>query len=221
MWPSLPTANHIADVANWFFIGSLVVGVVSTILIVWMAGVKESYWEQDRTESTERIASLVVQGDQLRKDTAQANERAEEERLARVKIEERIAWRKLDAGQATQVLSVAKQFSGQEYALTVSVDPEAMNLMGIVDEILQAAEWVRVKPFGIITTFADRASVGMKTGPLSFHIAVSKGDSPLKGVAIRMAQIFEAVGIKSEPALDPEIEKRPTAINVVIASKPF
>jgi len=72
MWPSLPTANHIADVANCFFIGSLVVGVVSTILIVWMAGVKESYWEKDRTESAERIADLTTQGDIARKETAQA-----------------------------------------------------------------------------------------------------------------------------------------------------
>jgi len=82
MWPSLPVANHIADIANWFFIGSLVVGVVSTILIVWMAGVKESYWEKDRTESAERIAGLMVQGDQLRKDTADANARALEAKLA-------------------------------------------------------------------------------------------------------------------------------------------
>lgn len=82
MWPSLPTANLIADVANWLFIGSLVIGVVSTILIVWMAGVKESYWENDRTESAERIASLVVQGDQLRKETAEATARTKEAELA-------------------------------------------------------------------------------------------------------------------------------------------
>src|ERR1700730_5581558 len=81
MWPSLPVANHIADVANWFFIGSLVVGVVSTILIVWMAGVKEAYWETDRAESAERIASLMIQGDQLRKDTAEANARTKESEL--------------------------------------------------------------------------------------------------------------------------------------------
>src|ERR1700676_2532359 len=86
MWPSLPTANQIADVANWFFISSLVVGVVSTILIVWMAGVEESYWEKDRTESTERVALLTVQGDQLRKDTAEANARALEAQVALAKF---------------------------------------------------------------------------------------------------------------------------------------
>ena len=82
MWPSLVAANKIADWANVFFIGSLVVGVVSTVLIVWMSGVKEAYWEKDRTESAEHIAALGVQGDQLRKDTAKANAQALEAQLA-------------------------------------------------------------------------------------------------------------------------------------------
>jgi hypothetical protein len=68
MWPSLPVANHIADIANWFFVGSLVVGVVSTILIVWMAGVKETHWELDRRESGERIAQLNNDTERLKSD---------------------------------------------------------------------------------------------------------------------------------------------------------
>jgi hypothetical protein len=68
MRPSLPVANHIADVANWLFIGSLVVGVVSTILIVWMAGVKEAYWDLDRMESGERIAQLNNDTERLKSD---------------------------------------------------------------------------------------------------------------------------------------------------------
>jgi hypothetical protein len=72
MWPSLSAANQIADWANIFFIGSLVVGVVSTILIVWMANVKEGYWERARQESDERIAKLTTDGDLARKETAQA-----------------------------------------------------------------------------------------------------------------------------------------------------
>jgi hypothetical protein len=66
MWPSLPVANHIADVANWFFIGSLVVGVVSTILIVWMAGVKEAYWDLAREAAQLRIAELNNETARLR-----------------------------------------------------------------------------------------------------------------------------------------------------------
>ena len=66
MWPSLPVTNHIADLANIFFIGSLVVGVVSTVLIVWMANVKEGHWERARQDSEERIASLTTQGEEAK-----------------------------------------------------------------------------------------------------------------------------------------------------------
>lgn len=81
MWPALPLANKIADIANLFFIGSLVVGVVSSIAIVWTTGVKERYWDEDRRASAEKIAALTTQGDQLLKDTAEADARASEAEL--------------------------------------------------------------------------------------------------------------------------------------------
>jgi hypothetical protein len=56
MWPSLETASKIADWANILLIGSLVVGVVSTCLIVWMANVKETHWAELRRQSDEKIA---------------------------------------------------------------------------------------------------------------------------------------------------------------------
>jgi hypothetical protein len=100
MWPSLsislPLANKIADLANIFFIGSLVVGVVSTIAIVWMAGVKEAYWDEDRRHSAERIEELqseavkasaaIAESDaktaQANENAAKANERTAELKLA-------------------------------------------------------------------------------------------------------------------------------------------
>jgi hypothetical protein len=115
MWPSLPTANHIADVANWFFIGSLVVGVVSTILIVWMAGVKETYWEKDRTESAERIALLATQGDQARAelgiaqaDIAKANENALKLQLLLSGEIRKNAWRRLSKEQHDVISEAAR-----------------------------------------------------------------------------------------------------------------
>lgn len=54
--PSLEVASRIADLANIFFIGSLVVGVISTILIVWVANVKEGHWDDLRRRSDEKIA---------------------------------------------------------------------------------------------------------------------------------------------------------------------
>jgi len=56
MWPSLEVASKIANWANIFFIGSLVIGVVSAFLIWWMANVKERHWDELRRKSDEKIA---------------------------------------------------------------------------------------------------------------------------------------------------------------------
>jgi hypothetical protein len=70
--PSLETASRIADWANVFFIASLVVGVVSTILIVWMANVKEEHWNELRRKSDEKIAEANERAAQLEKQAADA-----------------------------------------------------------------------------------------------------------------------------------------------------
>jgi hypothetical protein len=105
--------------------GGLVVGVVSTILIIWMAGVKESYWERDRIESAERVASLTVQGDQLRKDTAEANARAAEADLARVKLEEKLAPRRLTPEQGAVIGKFIQEHMPNIVFAVTSWDAEA------------------------------------------------------------------------------------------------
>jgi hypothetical protein len=71
-WPSLDTASWIADLANVFFIGSLVVGVVATIAIVWMANVKEAHWDIAREQAQERIAELNRETVRLAADAEKA-----------------------------------------------------------------------------------------------------------------------------------------------------
>jgi hypothetical protein len=54
MWPSEEWASRLFDWANIGIICSLAVGVVSTVLLVWMGNVKEAYGKitQARTEKT-------------------------------------------------------------------------------------------------------------------------------------------------------------------------
>jgi hypothetical protein len=164
MWPSLPVANQIADIVNWFFIGSLVVGVVSTILIVWMAGVKEAYWERDRTESAERVASLTVQGDQLRKDTAEANARALEARLALEKFK---APRILTADAQARLAAKLRSFSGSVFDIGIGPmgDPEPLYLSRSIHSVLVAANWQHVAWTGGGQTYTESPmpSIGLAT----------------------------------------------------------
>jgi hypothetical protein len=140
MWPSLPAANQIADWANIFFIGSLVVGVVSTVLIVWMSGVKEAHWEKDRTESAERIATLAAQGDQLRKDTAEANARALEAQLA---LERFRAPRSLTAEQQSELRAKLLPFAGTISRVWTmpAGSPDTAGLAGLLIHVLEQANW--------------------------------------------------------------------------------
>ena len=121
MWPSLsislPLANKIADFANLLFFCSLVVGVVSTGTIIWMTGIKEGYWEADRRASAEKIAGLTTQGDQLRKQTAEANARAAEAQLA---LERLKTPRTLGPARQEVVTNAVRRFAGQRYRAAIS-----------------------------------------------------------------------------------------------------
>jgi hypothetical protein len=76
MWPSEPMASRIYDIANAVLLGSLVFGVLSTGLVIWMGNVKEHY-SQKELEAT-------------RLKAGEANDRAAQADLKRLKLENRI-----------------------------------------------------------------------------------------------------------------------------------
>jgi hypothetical protein len=169
MWPSLSVANQIADWANIFFIGSLVVGVVSTILIVWMANVKEGYWERARQDSEEKIAAVSSQGEEAKAELgiaqadiakatariAEADARTKEAELKleqlRVKIRRReISRRFLDIMHGKPVGPVEIWF--------VKDDPEAFALAMQIRDFLNMAGWAASEPVFIPPTTVKRMS---------------------------------------------------------------
>lgn len=142
MWPSLPLANKIADVANFFFIGSLVVGVISTIVIVRMAGVKERYWDADRQASAEKIATLTTQGDELRKETAEANLVAAQARLA---LERLKTPRTLSSARQQFIANAVRQFAGQKYRAAISsAADDGIAFWESLYAALEDARWVYI-----------------------------------------------------------------------------
>jgi hypothetical protein len=68
-WPSLDWASWIFDRASFVLIGSLALGALATVAIVWMGIVKEHHWDLLREASNEKVAALEL-------ETAKANERA-------------------------------------------------------------------------------------------------------------------------------------------------
>jgi hypothetical protein len=160
LWPSLELASRISDFANIFFIVSLVVGVVSTIVIVWMAGVKEDWWDQDRRISAERIAELTADADSSKADIAEANARAAEAQLA---LEKYKAPRTLTTEQQRAIEEALKPFAGQQYALSVAPGNEPAAFLCVLDGILTRAGWKQSAVIGSVTVGTDCGTAALNS----------------------------------------------------------
>jgi hypothetical protein len=149
---SLTRAMWLSEVANVVLVGSLVCGVVATFLIVKTASIKEEYWDRDRQESRERITALTTRADELRRDTAAANERAAsaEQRAAEANLElERLKTpRSLSPEQQGRIAETIKRFQGTPFVITVFNEPEVLDLMSQIESALASAGWVQIPCMG-------------------------------------------------------------------------
>jgi len=69
MWPSEELANHLYDWANIGLIISLVVGIVSTIGIVWTGNVKERYLRTQLADTQKETAQALREAEKLRSES--------------------------------------------------------------------------------------------------------------------------------------------------------
>jgi len=58
MWPSEYSASKLYELANLGLIVGLIIGVLSTVLIVWMGNIKESYLKISLAATNERANKL-------------------------------------------------------------------------------------------------------------------------------------------------------------------
>lgn len=168
MWPSFETATRLQDIANFFLIGALVVGVVATALVVWMGNVKEEYLRRDLAETNARaeeakadasqslaaakqaesnLAGANSRAEEARAASAEANARAAEankiaegERLARVKIEERLAPRSITPTQISGLAKRLKPYAGMSIdILQIGESPEITHFRSLIETPLRDA----------------------------------------------------------------------------------
>jgi hypothetical protein len=130
MWPftemSLEDASSYSGWANWILVGSLVSGALATFAIVQTADTKELHWERARLLSKDQIKALEENSKVLAAEAklaerqiaianenaaasleraAEANQKAETERLARVKMQASLASRTLTQDQSEKIIS--------------------------------------------------------------------------------------------------------------------
>ena len=107
------TTNTINNIANVVLIASLILGVISTYTIVVTGNKKERQLRQELSQAKERAANAEWRAAEAHQKAAEAYKKAEEEKLARVLIEESIAWRRLSTEQQVSLESKLNFFSGQ------------------------------------------------------------------------------------------------------------
>lgn len=137
MWPSRETAAFVYDIANWGLIAGLVVGVVSTVLIVWMGNIKEEYLRRD-------LGRLGV-------ETARQQERAAIAESGLVELHERMKPRTLLPAQRTKLLELLRAEmnavrADREAAKVLIViypigDSEATDFATMLTGVIREAGW--------------------------------------------------------------------------------
>ena len=144
---------------------------------------------KDRELAEFRLASEATVAE-LQKQTAQANQKAEEDRLARMKIEQRLAPRSLDEKQKDAIRTMVAPFSGTSLDVIACGDTrEIGNLIASITGVLQAAGWkVRV--------WAAMGGAGLSVAGVPIQTQV--GSDPLDNRAANaVVAALRASGIES------------------------
>jgi hypothetical protein len=89
-----------------------------------------------------QIASLSHDTAQANAHAADANKVAEQERLARLQLEQRLAPRTLTVTQGVELVAALRKFTNQKYVfVTYQDDREAIGFAEQINAVLQAAGW--------------------------------------------------------------------------------
>ena len=132
----------LASMESWiqFFAVLVAIGIVGEV------GLGLRHWRLNkqlhRLEQTEDL--------NRKKETARLTKEAAEARLETAKIQEKLAWRELSAEQQTRIAEKLKQFAGTEFEIRAFKDPESLNLLAIMVEILHVADWKQIEPSGFL-----------------------------------------------------------------------
>lgn len=225
---TLESAEHVFDWSNWFLLGALIVGVVSTFLVIVSATIKEAHLKDGIAKAgvrasmaDERAAHASERVAELNKETARLSADAESARLELARFK---AHRKLDIELLGWIDVMAKKYPGTTFFFSVNSDPESTNLMVQLGSALRASGWQWVD---------CELSLGMwyPTIPMSCHTVLFgieiQSSASLAPAANELIGILRAGGIKADPlagdvnptASDMTINEL-NAIHILVGAKP-
>lgn len=188
---------------------------------------------EEKLANAQRDAAVArKEAEGFRFQIAQTNERAvkseklaEDERLARIKLEEKLSGWQLDTKSQARLLTALKPYANTPYDL--SVNPSEFRFMRILDKTLDSAGWTWQKPkppppnpvngMVIEALFADRAGLDFRSG-LFVQIALSRKDNFEKAASALVVGLRkEGIPAQGNILLNPDAD--PSAIHIIIGSR--
>jgi len=229
MWPfsepSLELASRISDVANAALLISLIVGLVSTYLIVSMGNKKEEYWEIDRAASRERIAQLNNETAHLRAkeflvdEALLANARTGDLNAiasnAGFVANELLAFRQgaidqedlSEAARALLIIPKLEPFAGKQFdAIVTSGDLGLVTFFNSLRHTLKKAGWIEVSP--VRPTNQEQSNGGG-----SVFVSIHVDRTELLDAANALASALKTEGIAA--AVDPKTDNDAVMVSVI------
>ncbi len=194
------SADEIYSLANCLLIGSLVLGVIATGAVVVSGNIKERQLKQELSKTNERAAIAEQRA-------AEANLKAEEEGLARVKLEERVAWRRLTIDQQSEIGSRLGRFSGQLAAVWYNAgDHEGGVIASDIAAVLHLANWNVFAPASMLQ-LAQAGRRGPTIIPTGVVIASTQDKTSRDATE---ALVNELLNFGFDAIKWPKIESNPT-----------
>jgi len=132
---------------------------------------------------------------------------AEQERLARIKIEERVAWRRLSKDQQSKIGSQLRRFAGETTSVWFNQgDIEGSTFASDIASTLQEAHW------NLIGLPSSKATLG--AGPVETGVIIaSTEDEASRNASEILVRELGALGFDATKS--PRIESRPVPMVIV------
>jgi hypothetical protein len=188
-----------------------IAGIFAWIFSSRLATEKDTALKRFQEESRVAIASADARAAEANQRAAEANKIAEEERLARVKLEARLAPRSLSAESRQKISASLKQFAPQVFnVVAYSDDPDSQNLAVQILETVRDAGWTPNQTGEFL--------IGLQIG-VFIDFAPSKMDD-FGPAAVALASKLQKEGITAMARSNPEKERRADRIAIDVGKKP-
>jgi len=179
-------------------------------------------FQKEAADARERASNAEEHAAQIEKNEAQLRKDTENERLARVKIEERVAWRKLDPKAQSEIALHLSRFAKEPALIAYNPnDMEAFNFASDIAATLHAAKWevAIAEPLAVHNLREEPAAFATNRPPSTGVLVWRSEDEVSRKAATALVEQLSLRGF--DATISPEqkglLELYPTSTRVVLA----